>query len=321
MFRLSAFFLAALLLFSACRKDQLSWTTASRLESQTDHQLNRVFFANDSLCFAVGGERYTYATILRSSDGGYTWQAIDIPEAGKILNDICQNPDQKLFACGIDGRLVESVDAGITWTFHQIPDWKSYKTLAYPNNDSGVLMGGISFYNGTLARFDNYGQAAQSDSLPHEINCLRFADGYIGYAAGYGVILKTKDGGNSWEEMAGIKGDNFTGLFALNEQEVWLCGYNGGIFQTEDGGDTWRCLRNGNNPTLKKYRLYDLVMRNKAEGYAVGEKGVVLYTDDGGRHWAEIKPFTQTNLRSIALCPNGDLLICGEKGELWRIKE
>lgn len=316
------FFLILLLLLAdaACRKDQLSWPSAVRLESHTTHQLNRVFFASDSLCFAVGGVRYTHATVLRSADGGFSWQVIDIPEAGKILNDICQNPDKKLFACGIDGRLVRSNDGGATWHFQQIPDWKSYKTLAFPGADSGILMGGISFYSGTLAFFDASGQASGSDSLPYEINRLRFVNTHTGFAAGYGALLKTTDGGASWQELPGASSDNFTGLYALSEKEIWLCGYNGSIYRTIDGGASWQYLRNGNNPRLKKYRLYDLVLLNSAQAYCVGEKGMVLYTDDGGRHWMEMKPFTSANLRSIALCPNGDLLICGEDGELWRVK-
>lgn len=317
--RLLSCTLLFMLLLSACRKDRLSDFRVSRLESHTTHQLNRLFFANDTLCFAAGGLRYHNATILRSTDGGFQWQAIDIPEAGKILNDICQSPDGTLFACGIDGRLVHSDDAGVSWSFHQISDWKTYKTLAFPAADSGVLMGGISFYNGLRARFDQWGQASRSDSLPYEINRLRFVAATTGFAGGYGVVLKTTDGGKSWEELPGIKKDNFTGLFALNDQEIWLCGYNGGIFNTKDGGQTWTCLRNGNDPTLKKYRLYDIVMRNSLQGYAAGEDGAVLYTDDGGRHWMELQPFTKTHLRGIVLCPNSDLLICGENGELWRI--
>ena len=94
------FFLILLLLLAgaACRKDQLSWPSAVRLESHTTHQLNRVFFASDSLCFAVGGVRYTHATVLRSADGGFSWQVIDIPEAGIPTSEIgipvsCQSLD------------------------------------------------------------------------------------------------------------------------------------------------------------------------------------------------------------------------------------
>jgi len=309
-----------LLVFASCRKDQLSWQSATQLESHTGHQLNRLFFVNDTLCFAVGGVRYANATILRSADGGATWQYTDVPEAGKILNDICMGPGQKLYACGIDGKMLVSEDLGQTWMMHQMPEWLSFKTLAFPSGDSGIIMGGISFYEGRVARFDGMGQGNWSDSLPYEINTLRFANSYTGYAAGYGVLLKTNDGGHSWRQLEGITSDNFTNLHLLHEKMIWVCGYEGSIFKTTDGGESWQCLRNGNDVSRKKYHLYDIAMLNEYQGYCVGEKGLVLYTDDGGQHWMEIKPFTKVNLRSLVLSPQGDLLICGEGGALWRVR-
>lgn len=318
MFRFLTLFLIAYLCLTACRKDQLTPAAATRLTAHTTHQLNRVFFASDSLCFAVGGERYTHATILRSTDGGFHWQAIDIPDAGKILNDICKSPAGVLYACGIDGRLVRSEDDGLTWSFHQIPDWKSYKAIAFPASDSGIVMGGISFYNGIVNRFDGEGQAGMGDSIPQEINRLKFVNATTGFAAGYGVVLKTSDGGATWQELPGVTGDNFKSIATVG-MSVWVCGYNGSVYHSPDLGQNWQCLRNGNDPTLKKYRLYDIAMRNQHEGFCVGENGIVLYTDDGGQHWMEVKPFTKTHLRGVALCPDGSLLICGEQGALWRV--
>ena len=98
-----------------------------------------------------------------------------------------------------------------------------------------------------------------------------------------------------------------------------MCGSNGGIYHTYNGGNSWERFRNGNDISLPRYHLQSIIFKDNLNGWAVGESGKMIHTDDGGRHWEEYDQFTTSNLFSVAICPNGDLLVAGDGGALYRI--
>ena len=61
------------------------------------------------------------------------------------------------------------------------------------------------------------------------------------------------------------------------------------------------------------------MFKDKLNGWAAGEQGKIIYTDDAGKHWSEYDYFTDNAIRSLVLCPNGDLLAAGDNGTLFRI--
>jgi photosystem II stability/assembly factor-like uncharacterized protein len=116
-----------------------------------------------------------------------------------------------------------------------------------------------------------------------------------------------------------IKNDNFTALYTLSENNVWTCGYNGSIYHTEDGGDNWQKMLNGNSITHKRYHLLEFVFKDNVNGWAAGEDGVVIYTNNGGKDWKEYEHFTSDALRCIYLLPDGNLMVCGDNGTLYKL--
>ncbi len=138
-----------------------------------------------------------------------------------------------------------------------------------------------------------------------------------GYVIGYGTVMKTTDRGNTWN-FQNVQGDNFEAM-DIHGEEIWMCGYNGSIYHTADGGNNWTRLRNGNDVTLPRYYLMDIVFKDGQNGWAVCDNGKMIHTDDGGQHWEEYDQFTTSSLRSIALCPNGDLIAAGDNGNIFRV--
>ena len=57
-------------------------------------------------------------------------------------------------------------------------------------------------------------------------------------------------------------------------------GYQGAVYYTQDGGDTWK---KGQVPSNKL--LYSVSMADAEVGWAVGQLGTILRTEDGGRTW------------------------------------
>lgn len=305
----------ALWTLCACRKDLLHWQLTQRLETHTTHRLNKILFVNDSLGFAVGGERFNYADILITRDGGNTWRQDSFPQVGKGIYGITQAPSGIIYTVGFDGKMLSTAGGG-NWEFRQLR-YEPCKGIAFATAGKAVVITGVSFGIGSRQHIDSSGAMLQYDSLDFEQNDICMADAQTGYIAAYGVVQKTTDGGNSWQFMD-IRNDNFTAIDCHTPQQAWLCGAQGSIYKMTDGTH-WERLRNGNDLTLPRYHLNDILFTDELHGYAVGEDGLVIYSDDGGYHWMEFDRFTDAALRCITEGPEGQLFTCGDNGSLYSI--
>ncbi len=305
--------------FVSCKKDLLSFQSVQQLNSYTTNdRLNRILFVNDTLGFIVGGQRFYNAVILTTRDGGYSWQKNTFPQAGKEMFGITQSASGSIYACGYDGKLLYSNDMGSTWNFSQM-QYLTEQDLTFTDSTHAIVVGGVSFYSGSMSYINDYGGLIKWDSLNYQLNRIKMLNNKLGYLCGYGVISKTTNGGQSWNILQ-VQGDDFTGIDIHNDgNELWVCGYNGSVFHSSDAGKNWERLRNGDDFTIAHYHLLDIFFANSQDGWAVGENGLVLYSNDGGHHWMQYEHFTDNGLRSLSLRPNGDLIVCGDNGALYRI--
>lgn len=306
------------LLSTACKKEKLEASAVEKLESNTTDRLNKVAFINN-VGYAVGGQRFSTATVLLSYDGGNTWVAKSFPEAGKGIYGITQKYDNLgVFTIGFDSKMLSTTDDGNTWNYRLLNTWKPFKDLAFIEPQTCIMVGGISFTTGWRAYVNDAGETYIMDSLNYELNDIEMVNNKTGYICGFGVVEKTNDGAVSWQQ-SDIHNENFMAMHLKNADELWVCGYNGSIYHTTNGGQNWDKQRNGNNATLPKYHLLDIFFKDDNNGWAVGEEGVFIHTTNGGKDWQAYEKFTKDALRSIAMAPDGNLIICGDNGGMFRI--
>lgn len=303
---------------SACKKEKLHWQNVQKLESHCTDRLNTIRFINDTLGYIVGGDRFYKATILMTADCGNTWTLRNIDEAGKGVYGIAPKYNGDIYVIGFDGKLIWTGDNGKNWTFRQMNSWQPYKDLAFIEPETGIIIGGISFNYGVMAYINDKNDIYRYDTFAYELNDIEMANNRTGYVCGYGIMMKTDDGAVTWK-LQDVNNDNFTAMYMLNEQELWMCGYNGSICHTANGGNTWEKLRNGNDIKKTRYRLLDIVFKDRLNGWAVGENGTVIHTTDGGHSWDLYEKFTDVALRSIAIAPDGNLIIAGDGGTLYKL--
>lgn len=307
-----------LLILSACRKEQQHFQKVWRIDSHTTDRLNNILFTDANNGFVVGGQRFYSSTILATHDGGNSWVMQSFPQIGKGFYGIAQGTDSALYVCGFDGKFMRSADSGANWKFAQLTEWAPSKDIAFLDTDKIIVIAGISYYNGNIVYTNKAGIDSRVDTFLYELNDIEMVSRSTGYIAGHGVILKTEDSARSWH-LQDIKDDDFMSLCSLGANELWTCGYGGSIFHTTDGGAKWERLRNGNDILLKRYYLLDILFKNQEQGWAVGENGVVLSTTDGGKHWSEFNSFTKSALRCIVFTPDGNLMVCGDDGALYKL--
>lgn len=90
-----------------------------------------------------------------------------------------------------------------------------------------------------------------------------------------------------WRELHTGVTENLYDVCCVNANTVFVCGDNGVILKTEDGGETWRELYRQEGRELCK-----IAFANQNVGYAGGndgsENGVLIRTTDGGETWEDV---------------------------------
>ena len=271
----------------------------------------------DNTCIIAGGIEFDQSVILRSVDGGYTWSSYSDTDAKKEMFGMGLSPNGIIYLSGVDGDVLHSKDSGKTWQFNRINNWDVYYGGYFPSPDTGIFVSTVLQRQCTIARVDSNFNFIDQQTFLFGLNNIYMTSARTGYIIGYGTVMKTTNTGTTWN-FQNVDNDNFTAM-DIHGDEIWMCGFNGGIYHTTNGGNNWQRLRNGNDVTLPRYYLWDIVFKDEQNGWAVCDNGPVIHTDDGGQHWEEYDQFTTNALRSIAVCPNGDLLAAGDNGSIFRI--
>ncbi|MBV9928279.1 MAG: oxidoreductase [Acidobacteria bacterium] len=269
MFRTTTFI--TLLLIACGAEARAQWVTQT---SGTTVRLRGVSAVSRSVAWASGaGGTYT-----RTTDGGRTWQAAQVPGASEL-----------------DFRDVDAFDAD---TAYLLAIGTGESSRIYKTNDGG---------RSWALQFQNRRPAAFYD-------CMAFWDRSHGLAVsdpvdGRFLVIRTEDGGRTWNEidaagmpqaLAGEGGFAASGTCVAvgGKSDAWFGtgGESGGrVFRSKDGGRTWSAsympLASG-----KAAGVFSLSFWNARTGAAVGgdytkereAEGNAALTYDGGRTWQKI---------------------------------
>jgi len=153
-------------------------------------------------------------------------------------------------------------------------------------------------------------------------------------------VIKTVNGGTDWQfsnAVKDVKNGSIGGLSISklafdpqNDQVVYAGSYVGGLYKSEDSGETWKNI-------LSKILVYDLAVnpRDPKTIYAAGsyaDHGKVIKTTDGGATWQEVynEASAQNPVRSVVLDPanptqvviglhSGSVIRSGDSGSSWKL--
>ena len=126
----------------------------------------------------------------------------------------------------------------------------------------------------------------------HDIEFVNDSVGFI-YSYGTGNIYQTVDEGYTWVKIKQTDSIYFEQIQFINSKCGWICGENGKVLGTNDGGMTWTDLsiyvEYGN------LLLYGMCFINDSTGYVSGAllfenklKPIIYITYNGGISWSEI---------------------------------
>jgi photosystem II stability/assembly factor-like uncharacterized protein len=313
---LSLFIASLVLCFTSCDDDNNIEYEPKLTEFQVDEDISIVDieFVSDEVGLLCGGEKNDFGSIYKSVDGGETWVRTFRSDTLSV-NDIFFLNDSVVFACGDSLMLLKSIDCGDSWetlVLSNLP-WEAYYVpynCIYANDESNIFAVGGEHYNkGLLSETESGNSDWIHTSYDNQFNAICFLSEYVGFIAGYGILLVTEDGGNNFDYID-LEGNDFVDLETDKYNTIYALSENGFLFSSSDLGYNW-------NTEISSYQggLNDMHF-NESLGIVCGNNGVIYRKENGEYTWTKLKDITDYNLHSVFVKSNGEVLIGAENGKV-----
>ncbi|HWY56498.1 MAG TPA: hypothetical protein VNZ03_18675 [Terriglobales bacterium] len=273
-------------------------------KSNTTENLRGVSVLANQVAWASG----THGTFLRTTDGGNSWQAAQVPGAESLdFRDVEAFSADLAYLLsagpGDQSRIYKTTDAGKHWI------------LQFTNQDPKGFFDCVAFW-------DHDHGIALGDPIPDNSGNLRFE------------LISTEDGGKNWKPLSpdtlppAVEGE---GAFAASgtcitvqgNSNVWFAtgGKVARVFRSTNAGKTWTVA---NTPLIhgpESAGVFSIAFRDATHGVIAGgdykhpeQSGPNLaFTDDGGLTWtlSTVSPQTYFSAVAFAQPDSAAVLVAG----------
>lgn len=211
-----------------------TWTQAG---VPTRALLTGIWMHDDRLGWAVGHDE----TILRTEDGGVTWQLVhSAPEAERPLLDVWFADSKHGFAVGAYGAFLATADGGTVWEERHLSD-DDFHLNAIGAAADGTLY--IAAEAGHLYRSEDHGESWHALTAPYEgsfFGVLPLGDGALLVFGLRGKLFRSDDRGATWTSIATSTESTLMAGLDLGGGHVVLAGLAGAVLRSDDGGHSFR---------------------------------------------------------------------------------
>lgn len=305
----------------------LQATVAQPTPEQDDAALHDVAMIGDAQLWAVGD----HGTILRSSDGGASWQFLSLtPELNRYsLNSICFLTDRVGWIAGgtvltvggvPQGILLHTKDGGQTWTVQrqQLP-YLNY--VRFFDLEQGVIAGDRSLAapSGVLTTTDGgefwTAMPAQSSGRWKAASFVSPQSGILAGAQGKHAIAAR---GSVLPEGTGFSGLRaFQGASLDSTGRGWLAGDGSLIVRTDNGGVSWEPVHTQLPQHLGDFSNFHGVTHLENQAWVVGSPGsVIWHTSDSGQTWEAQKTGDPIPLEAVRFINSRQGVAVGQLGRI-----
>lgn len=305
-----------LLFCLACNKDEvpLSFTDIS---IPGNSRFQAVHFVNDTIGHVAGGSVFTRSVHWSTYDGGVSWE-IDTLAAGTGY-DIDYASSGIGYQAGFSG-VYKKFNREEAWFVSAIPEINfsipPLNAIDINDNDQILVAGGIGFQRGIILALDENGGFLSLDTFSNEISDIAYIDPEVAIATGYGIVLRSEDGGLTWKQLP-VYNDFFRAVHFPTTTTGYMVGFSGSILKSTDAGRTWKYLRNGDRLTTSNKPFRSVFFYTEQAGFAVGDHGLCWQTTDGGDNWQSINNLPDRNFYDVFIQNNTGYIV-GEAGTLIR---
>jgi photosystem II stability/assembly factor-like uncharacterized protein len=202
-----------------------------------------VCFVNADTGFAGGSEGFSQGIIFKTTNGGLTWNVTNTPSSIFDMNyKRIVFPSADTGYAITRGFCMKTVDAGNNWALTDTSLFANGNMFSiledayFFSPDTGYIVG---WYNPFTGYTYNGGASWSDDSLGQWYS-IDFPSRQIGYIVGWGYLVKTIDGGATWNDITTslIQNNSNYSMDFTDDNTGYACGENGVIIKTTNGGTT-----------------------------------------------------------------------------------
>ena len=268
--------------------------------------LHAVFFLDQKHGWAAGSK----GTLLRTFDGGQTWQSHSASTNDAVRDIFFVDEHNGWLVCEVNiyelktkedprAYLMQTADGGDNWKRVDVKglDVDSILVRAvFSRGRRGWAFG----EGGAIYTTRDAGATWTRLTSPtrHLLLGGVFVDDDRGWIVGAGAtIIQTSDGGDTWYQSRlpqVEKRVRFTSASFVDNRLGWAVGSGGSVYQTTNGGRTWQRQEAGVDVDL-----FDVKFLDAHEGWAVGAEGTIIHTVDGGMRWTPERQLTEHPLERV----------------------
>lgn len=269
--------------------------------------------------------------ILRSEDHGRQWQQIGTP-VSTALTDLHFVDDQYGWATGHGGVVLHTRDGGLNWKVqldgHQI----NHMTLRFYQQRYDQAEQQLAEHGDTLDASAREEAEILLEELEFKLDDARisaeegagkplltvwFRNRSQGWVAGaYGMILKTDDGGQSWQPAMGQvpnpDGFHLNQMGQLEPGVLFMVGEAGTLYRSDNDGQQWQALPSPYEGSFFGFKW----LQQHQTILAFGLRGHAYLSADRGNRWQKLAIPGQESIMS-ARVEGHQLILFGGSGSLW----
>ncbi|CAI8780254.1 WD40/YVTN/BNR-like repeat-containing protein [Pseudomonas serbica] len=244
------------------------------------------------------------------SDDAATWQQATVPVSVDLVAVHFPTADQG-WAVGHGAVILHTADGGRTWTKQMdgrlladllIAYWQPLAAEA-SDEETGP----------SLALMDAERLKAEGPGRP--FLDVRFADALNGYAVGaYNLLLQTRDGGQSWQPLAGRTdnpgGLHFNAVGLGDGGRVYLAGEQGLLLRDNPLTGRFEALATPYGGTWLG------MLEQPRRLLLFGLRGNSYVSHDEGRHWQKASTHSESTITAATSLSDGRVVLVTQAGEV-----
>ena len=322
--------------------------TFTTQKSNTNENLRGISVLTDGIAWASG----THGTYLRTTDGGSSWQAAQVPGAEALdFRDVEAFSADFAYllsaGAGEQSRIYKTVDAGKTWTlqFTNKNPKGFFDCMAFWDRDHGIAVGDPVADNSGRLKFElivtddggNHWNPLSSESLPPAIEgegafaasgtCITVqSNRNVWFATGGKAarVLHSTDAGKTWTvaDTPITHGEDSTGIFSIVFRDATHGVIAGGDYKHPEEDGPHLAFTGDGGLTWKLSPLSPQAYFSAA-AFARPDSDAVLVVGSASSAYVDAVAKTQkawpTNLNAVSVTPTGEAIAVGPKGTILRI--
>lgn len=304
-------------IFTACdnENDYNFSITAKKYQISESVRICSISFKDNNEGLLCGGAKNGSGIIYKTLDGGENWTMVFHSDSLSV-NDVFYLDDSVVYACGDSLLFLKSINGGNTWeiiTLSNYPYQEYYVPYnsVYANSEENIFIVGGEHYNkGLWSETETGNYPWIHDSYDNQFNAMCFVNQYVGFFGGYGILIVTEDGGNTFDDID-LYGNNFVDLETDNNLVVYALSDYGILYSTTDLGYNWTTEIND-----YKSEFTDMCF---AENLAVvcGKNGKMYLKNTTQNEWKIINDIPKVDYYCSFIKENEEIVLGSDNGEIY----